>query len=57
MATIHDRIVEKLIAELASKKTLAEKKIEALRGLLKADNKLRPDELIELFSSDDGEVA
>lgn len=57
MATIYDKIVEKLVAELSSKKPLSAKKIGALRDLLKADAKVRPDDLIDIFSSDGGEVA
>lgn len=57
MATIHEAIVEKLVAELSDKKTLSAVKIEALHNLLKADAKLRPDDLIQIFTDDDGEVA
>ncbi|MBN9586099.1 MAG: hypothetical protein J0G34_11995 [Afipia sp.] len=57
MATIHEAIVEKLVAELSDKKTLSALKIEALHNLLKADAKLRPDYLIQIFTDDDGEVA
>jgi hypothetical protein len=57
MATIHETIVEKLAAELSDKKILSTEKIEALLKLLKAEAKLRPDDLIQIFTEDDGEVA
>ncbi len=57
MATIHETIVEKLAAELSEKQILRAEKIEALRNLLKADAKLRPDDLIQILTEDDGEVA
>lgn len=57
MSTIHETIVEKLIAELTDKKSLSAEKIKVLHSLLIADGKLRPDDLIQLFSADDGEVA
>jgi hypothetical protein len=56
MSTIHEKIVGKLIAELTEKKSLSAEKIKALQSLLSADGKLRPDDLIQLFSADDGEV-
>ncbi|WIW50117.1 hypothetical protein ML401_37035 (plasmid) [Bradyrhizobium sp. 62B] len=57
MSTIHEKIVEELIAELADKKSLSAEKTKALHSLLIADGKLRPDDLIQLFSADEGEVA
>ena len=57
MTTIHETIVEKLAAELSEKQILRAEKIEALRNLLKADAKLRPDDLSQIFTEDDGEVA
>ncbi|MCA1545024.1 hypothetical protein I6F18_34625 [Bradyrhizobium sp. NBAIM32] len=56
MATIHEKIVEKLVAELINKKSLSAEKINALQSLLKTGGKLRSDDLIELFSRDDGDV-
>jgi hypothetical protein len=56
MSTIHEKIVGKLIAELTEKKSLSAEKIKALQSLLSADGKLRPDDLTQLFSADDGEV-
>lgn len=58
MVNLQETIVEKLVAELSEKKALSAEKITALRELLqKMDAKLRPDDLVGVFTSDDGEVA
>lgn len=57
MATIQEKIVEKLVAELSEKKTLSAPKISALRELLRKDSKVRADDLVEIFTGDDGGIA
>jgi F0F1-type ATP synthase delta subunit len=57
MATIYYTIIDRLIAELASKKPLSPNQVETLRALLKSGTKLRSDDLIKIFSSDEGDVA
>jgi hypothetical protein len=57
MATLQQIIAEKFIAELAEKGTVDSAKIEALRVLLKSDKKIKPDELVKVFTTDGGDVA
>lgn len=57
MATIQEKIVEKLVTELSEKKSLDAAKIGALRELFRKDSKIRVDDLVQIFTSDDGGVA
>lgn len=57
MATIQEKIVERLIAELSEKKTLSAPKIAALQELLNKHSKVRADDLVQIFTGDDNEVA
>lgn len=57
MPTLQRTIAEKFLAELAEKGSLDSAKIDALRVLLKGDKKIKPDELVKIFTTAGGDVA
>lgn len=56
MPTLQQTIAEKFLAELVEKQTLDTAKIEALRKLLKPDKKLKADDLVKVFTSEDSDL-
>jgi hypothetical protein len=56
MPTLQQTVAEAFLAELASKKSLNKAKIDALRKLL-AETKIKADDFVKIFTSEDGEVS
>jgi hypothetical protein len=56
MKTLQQTVVKAFLADLASNKSLNDAKIEALRKLLAENPKVKADDLVKIFSSDDGDV-
>lgn len=55
MATIQQQIRDKVLAKLASSGTPDAGKIEKLRDLMGDGKKLKPDDIVRVFSSSDGD--
>ena len=57
MATLQHIIVEKFLAKQSNDKTIPPEKIEQIRALLSKRKKLRPEDLVNIFTrAADGDV-
>lgn len=56
MTTLQQKVVQAFLADLAANRSLDDAKIEALRKLLAESPKVKADDLVRIFSSDDGDV-
>ena len=50
MATLQQQIVEKFLAKLAKSKGVEPESVEQLRILLAENKKIKPDDLVKIFS-------
>ena len=55
MATIQQKIRDAFLARLTESGAVDAQKIEQLRGLLDSGKKLKPDDIVKLFSSPAGD--
>ena len=53
MTTLYQQIGEKFLAELSNSKDVSAQKLEALRPLFAEGKKLKPDDLVKIFTSAD----
>jgi hypothetical protein len=51
MTTLYQQIGEKFLAELANSKDVSPQKLAALKPLFAAGKKLKPDDLVKIFTS------
>jgi hypothetical protein len=51
MTTLYQQIGEKFLAELSNSKDVSAQKLEALRPLFAEGKKLKPDDLVKIFTS------
>ncbi len=51
MTTLYQQIGEKFLAELANSKDVSPQKLEALKPLFADGKKLKPDDLVKIFTS------
>jgi hypothetical protein len=57
MPTLYQQVGEKFLAELEKSKDVSAKKVASLRPLFADGKKLRPDDLVKIFTSaEDAEV-
>jgi hypothetical protein len=57
MPTLQKTVVKAFLADLASKKSVDEQKIEALRKLFSENRKVKADDFVKIFTDDGGELA
>jgi hypothetical protein len=51
MTTLYQQIGEKFLAELEKSKDVSSQRLEALRPLFAEGKKLKPDDLVKIFTS------
>jgi hypothetical protein len=57
MTSLKQTIVEKFLANLAAQRSLDGRKIETLRKLLAESPKIKADDFVKIFTSDESDVA